>query len=229
MKTKNYQIAIDGPAGSGKSTIAKLLAKKLGFLYIDSGAMYRAITLYLIENNLLNKPEGIITSILKKIKINFRKARNNQAVILNHKDVSKKIRSFLVNKNVSEVSSKKNIRRELVKRQKEIAKNQSVVMDGRDIGTTVLPKADLKIYLTASAYIRAIRRKKDMARLSEKMATNELIKQIQKRDNLDSSRGISPLSKAADAIVIDSTDLKIDDVLKQISRFLPSLRNQVKL
>ena len=229
MKTKNYQIAIDGPAGSGKSTIAKLLAKKLGFLYIDSGAMYRAITLYLIENNILNKPEGTITSILKKIKINFRKARNNQAVILNHKDVSKKIRSFLVNKNVSEVSSRKSIRRELVKRQKGIAKNQSVVMDGRDIGTTVLPKADLKIYLTASAYIRAIRRKKDMIKLSEKISTNELIKQIQKRDNLDSSRAISPLSKAPDAIIIDSTNLTIDDVLKQISCFLPSSRNQVKL
>ena len=212
MKLKNYQIAIDGPAGSGKSTIAKLLAKKLGFLYIDSGAMYRAVTLYLIKNNLLNKSEKIISTHLKKIKINFKE---------NNKDVSKQIRSSLVNKNVSEVSSKRNIRKEMVKRQREIAKNCSVVMDGRDIGTTVFPQAGLKIYLTASPYVRAVRRKKDLEKLSEKISIKELIQQIQNRDNLDSSRAISPLSKAQDAIVIDSTNLTIDSVLNQINQFFP--------
>ncbi len=217
----SYQVAIDGPAGSGKSTIAKLLAKKLGFLYIDSGAMYRAVTLYLIKKNLLNKSEKIIKSHLKKIQINFKENKNGQAVILNNKDISKEIRSSLVNKNVSEVSTKKNVRKEMVKRQKEIAKNQSIVMDGRDIGTTVLSNADLKIYLTASPYIRAIRRKKDLAKLSEKISITELIKQIQKRDDTDSSRIISPLLKAHDAIVIDSTNLTISDVLKQIVLLLP--------
>ena len=220
VETKNYQIAIDGPAGSGKSTIAKLLAKKLGFLYIDSGAMYRAVTLYLIENNLLNSKEEIISAHLRKIKIDFKKIKNDQLVILNRKDVSKKIRSSLVNQNVSEVSSKKTVRKEMTERQRKIAQNSPVVMDGRDIGTTVLPNADLKIYLTASPYIRAVRRKKDFARLSEKISIKELIKQIQKRDNLDSSRVISPLSKASDAIVIDSTNLTIDKVLKQIGAFL---------
>ena len=221
MKNKNYQISIDGPAGSGKSTIAKLLARKLRFLYLDSGAMYRAVTLYLIEKNLLNKSEKIISSHLKKIKINFKESRNSQAVTLNNKDVSKTIRSSAVNKNVSKVSSKKNIRQEMVKRQKEIAENRSIVMDGRDIGTTVLPDASLKIYLTASPYIRAVRRKKDLAKLKEQVSIKELIKQIQRRDNIDSSRAISPLSKAHDAIVIDSTDLTIAGILKQINSFLP--------
>lgn len=220
-KTHHYQIAIDGPAGSGKSTIAKLLTRELGFLYIDSGAMYRAVTLYLTEKNLLNKSEKIIKNHLKKIKINFRESKNGQIVILNNKDISKKIRSQIVNKSVSEVSAKKNIRQEMVKRQKKLAKDQFIVMDGRDIGTTVLPNAELKIYLTASPYIRAVRRKKDLTKLSEKILATELIKQIQKRDNTDSSRTVSPLSKAHDAIVIDSTNLTISDVLKQISLLLP--------
>lgn len=220
-KTHHYQIAIDGPAGSGKSTIAKLLTRELGFLYIDSGAMYRAVTLYLTEKNLLNKSEKIIKNHLKKIKINFRENKNGQIVILNNKDISKKIRSQIVNKSVSEVSAKKNIRQEMVKRQKKLAKDQFIVMDGRDIGTTVLPNAELKIYLTASPYIRAVRRKKDLTKLSEKILATELIKQIQKRDNIDSSRTVSPLSKAHDAIVIDSTNLTISDVLKQISLLLP--------
>jgi len=221
LKSKIYQIAIDGPAGSGKSTIAKLLAKKLRFLYIDSGAMYRATTLYLIENNLLNKPERNITNYLRRLKINFRESRKGQIVILNKKDVSKKVRSSLINKYVSEVSSKKNIRKEMVKRQREIGRNCSIVMDGRDIGTTVFPNANLKIYLTASSYIRAVRRKKDLAKLSENISVKELVKQIQKRDDFDSSRAISPLSKAHDAIVIDTTNLTISGVLKLINSFLP--------
>lgn len=221
FKNKNYQIAIDGPAGSGKSTIAKVLSRKLGFLYVDSGAMYRATTLYLIENKLLNKSEELVNKQLKKIKIGFKK---NQRVILNHRDVSKEIRSSLVNNHVSEVSSKKNIRNEMVKRQKELAKSCSVVMDGRDIGTAVFPNADLKVYLTASPYIRAVRRKKDLMKLSEKISIKKLIKQTQKRDNLDSSRNLSPLSKAQDAIVIDSTNLTINNVLKLINSFLPIQR-----
>jgi len=218
----NYQITIDGPAGSGKSTIAKLLAQKLSYIYIDSGAMYRATTLYFIKNNLLNKSEKAINAHLKKIKIRFKKNRNNYSVILNNKDVSKEIRTALVNQNVSEVSSKKTIRTELVKRQREIAANCPVVMDGRDIGTTVFPDANLKIYLTASVYIRVNRRRKDLLELSETVSIKELIKQIQQRDNLDSSRKISPLSKAQDAIVIDTSGLTINNVLEEINLFLPN-------
>ncbi len=221
-QNKNYQIALDGPAGSGKSTIAKLLARKLGFTYVDSGAMYRATTLYLIENNLLDKSDKMISSHLKKIKINLKERKQCQIVILNNKDVTREIRTSIINRNVSNVSSKKEIREEMVKRQKKIGENGSIVMDGRDIGTAVFPNADLKIYLTASVYIRAIRRKKDLKDLSEKVSIKELIKQIQRRDDIDSSREISPLSKSQDSIVIDSSNLTIKEVLEQIVSFMPS-------
>ena len=219
--SKFYQIAIDGPAGSGKSTIAKLIAQKLGFLYIDSGAMYRAVTLYLIENNLIAKPENELAKHMKKIQIKFKLMKNKQLVCLNKQDVTREIRSSKVNKLVSEVSSRKCIRKNLVERQKKFALNNSVVMDGRDIGTIVFPDANLKIYLTASAKIRAKRRRKDLQQLSEQVSVEQIVKQIQLRDNLDSSRDIAPLVKAQDAIVIDSSNLSIDEVLKRIEFLLP--------
>ena len=216
-----YQIAIDGPAGSGKSTIAKLMAKRLGFLYIDSGAMYRAVTLYLLKNNLLKKSEHELKKHLKKIKINFLTKKEKQLIFLNNKNVTKKIRTQRVNNLVSEVSAKKIIRQEMVKRQKQFAMKSSIVMDGRDIGTTVFPDANLKIYLTASAYIRAKRRRKDLRKIAESISMKELIKQILSRDNYDSSRAVSPLCKAQDAVVIDSTDITVEKVLEKISTFLP--------
>ncbi len=218
---QHYQIAIDGPAGAGKSTVAKILAKKLGFLYIDSGAMYRAVTLYLIENNLIDLLENKLKKYVKRIKIDFINKKNHQLIYLNKKNVSKSIRSLSVNKLVSEVSSKKAVREEMVKRQKDFAKHNSVVMDGRDIGTNVFKDANLKIYLTASSSVRAERRKKDLEKLSEIVSIKNLIKQINKRDNYDSSRKISPLIKAQDAIVIDSSNLTINQVLNKISIFLP--------
>ncbi len=219
---KNYKIAIDGPAGSGKSTIAKLMARKLGFLYIDSGAMYRAVTLYLIENKFLNLSEVLLRKKIPKLKIDFENKNNIQYIYLNGKDVTKKIRTLTVNKLVSEVSARKVVRDELVKRQREFARYKPVVMDGRDIGSTVFKNADLKIYLTASSYIRAIRRKKDLKKLSEKVGISELEKQIQARDDYDSSRAISPLCKMQDAVVIDSTSLGVEQVIEQICVFLPS-------
>lgn len=221
MKRK-YQIAIDGPAGAGKSTIAKLLAKELNYLYIDSGAMYRACTLLLIKNNIINKSELEIEKRIKKIKIEFKKKNNEQLVYLNDEDVSKEIRLQEITKNVSFVSAIKCIREEMVKRQKEFGINDSIIMDGRDIGTAVFKDADLKIYLTASAEIRAKRRKKDLDKLNEKSTLPDLIKDIQRRDHLDSSRKISPLSKAQDAIVIDSSNLKIDEVIEKIKSLLPA-------
>src|SRR3989338_2793438 len=138
---KYYQIAIDGPAGAGKSTVAQILAKRLGFIYIDSGAMYRAVTLYLIENKLIDLPVSRLKKHVKKIKIDFISEKNHQLIYLNKKNVSKSIRSSSVNKLVSEVSSKKVVREEMVRRQKEFAKYNSVVMDGRDIGTNVFKDA----------------------------------------------------------------------------------------
>ncbi len=222
MKKKHYQIAIDGPAGSGKSTIAKLIARKLGFLYIDSGAMYRAVTLYLIENKFLSISESVLKKKLSKLNIDFENKQNIQCVYLNGREVTRKIRTLAVNRLVSEVSARKVVRDELVKRQREFAFYKSVVMDGRDIGSTVFKDADLKIYLTASSYIRAIRRKKDLKKLSEKISTSELEKQIQARDDYDSSRAISPLCKTQDAVVIDSTNSSIEQVIEQICVFLPS-------
>ena len=227
---KFYQIAIDGPAGSGKSTIAKLIAKNLGFTYIDSGAMYRAVTLFLIKKKLLNKSDIGLSKSLKQIKINFLTKKNQELVFLNNKNVTDEIRKKKVSQLVSEVSSRKVVRKEMVRRQKEYGLKGSVVMDGRDIGTNVFSGANLKIYLTASSIIRAKRRKKDLEKLREKVRISELVKQIQDRDNYDSSRTISPLSKAQDAIVIDTGNLSIKEVLERIAYFLPNhIASSVKL
>ena len=217
---KFYQIAIDGPAGSGKSTVAKLLAQKLGFIYIDSGAMYRVVTFYMIKKKLLKANNNRLTGHLKKINIIFKNINNSQHIFLGNTDVTRRIRTSKINKLVSTVSSINVVRKEMVKRQRKLAINNSVVMDGRDIGTNVLRSADLKIYLTASPYIRSQRRKKDLKNIGEIVHVEELVKQIHERDNYDSSRDISPLCKAQDAIVIDSSSLPIDKVLEKISLFL---------
>lgn len=220
-KEKFYQIAIDGPAGSGKSTIAKNIAKKIEFLYIDSGAMYRAVTLYMIKNKLFNKSNSNLMKQIKRIKIRFVKKNKHEFVFLNDKNVTKEIRSSAVNKLVSEVSSKRIVRTEMVARQRKYAQNTSVVMDGRDIGTVVFPDANLKIYLTASPLIRAIRRRKDLKKIAEHISVKDLEKEICYRDNYDSSRAISPLCMPHDAIVIDSSGLTINETLDRIFSFLP--------
>lgn len=214
-----YKIAIDGPAGAGKSTIAKLLAKKLGFIYIDSGAMYRAVTLYMLRKELLKLGEKILLKNLKKLQIQFK--NNGQTILLNNKNVSKNIRSSNVNKYVSEVSAMRVVRKEMVKRQKEFGRTTSVVMDGRDIGTVVFKDANLKVYLTASVEERAIRRKKDFKKLGENLTLDDLKKNIQARDDYDSFRKISPLSKAHDAIIIDTSKLTVDQVLNKIMLLVP--------
>jgi len=224
---KKYIIAIDGPAGSGKSTIAKFLANELGFLYIDSGAMYRAVTLYMLERRLLKLADKKLKKHLQKIKIDFREVRGKGQggrVCLGNKDVTSKIRSSSVSKYVSEVSALKIVREEMVKRQKEFGKHESIVMDGRDIGTQVFPHANLKIYLTAAVAERARRRKKDMKKLGEDDSLSELIRQIYARDAYDSTRKISPLAKAQDAIVVDSTELSVKGVLNKISLFVPHIK-----
>lgn len=179
--------------------------------------MYRAVTLYFIKNKLLETAGKMLKRYLKKIKIEFK----DSLIFLNKKNVTKGIRSLLVDKYVSKVSSKKIVRMEMVKTQKKFGINNSVIMDGRDIGTTVFPRAPLKIYLTASPYIRAKRRMKDLKQLGEKVKIQALVNQIQERDNIDSSRSVSPLSMAQDAVVIDSSNLTIDEVLEQINALLP--------
>ena len=219
---KNYQIAIDGPAGSGKSTISKKIAERFGILYIDSGAMYRAVTYYLIKNGLIDLRGKSLKSCLGKIKIHFKKRRDGiQEVFLNNKNVTNEIRTQSVTNHVSEISAVKEVRKELVKRQQEFGTNSSIVMDGRDIGTKVFPFANLKIYLTASSLVRAQRRKVDLKTAGNIIKLKEIEKQIIARDKYDTSRNISPLVKPQDAVVIDSSCFSVNEVLDQISSFLP--------
>lgn len=196
-------IAIDGPAAAGKSTIAKRVAKELGFLYIDTGAMYRAVTLYVLEHG-----DDIIKDIASHVHITF---DVNDEVYLNGVNVSEEIRSPEVTNNVSRVSAIGEVRTYLVDMQREISKSSSVVMDGRDIGTTVLPHAEVKIFMQASPEVRAKRRQLEEAARGNDISLTSLTQEIIRRDNIDSTREISPLVQAEDALLLDTSDLSIEE------------------
>lgn len=210
---KNFTVAIDGPAGSGKSTIAKQIAKKYNFLYLDTGAMYRAITYYFLQNNIDIKNKNEVLNALEKIKISFDKENN---CMLNGTDVSKEIRTKNVNNFVSQVSSIVEIREAMVKLQREIASKTSSVLDGRDIGSVVLPNANLKIFLTASVEERAKRRYEEEK--SKGIATNfeTVLENIKERDYIDTTKKFGALKKVDDAILIDTTNIPIDKVIEKI-------------
>ncbi|MBN2572018.1 MAG: (d)CMP kinase [Ignavibacteriales bacterium] len=221
--SKKIIIAIDGPAGSGKSTIAKIIAERLGFLYLDTGAMYRAITFYAIKNSIVDDLNKIIDTI-KDINISLNFELGLTHVILNGVDVTDKIRTPEVNSKVSEVSVIPEVRQELVRMQKEIGSKNNLVAEGRDTTTVVFPYADIKIFLTASIDERAKRRFKEFQEKAEKISLEDTKKNLEKRDNIDSNRKISPLQKAEDAIEIDTTNLsiteEIDLILEKISKRL---------
>jgi len=207
---KRITIAIDGPAGSGKSTTARLVAQKLGYLYIDTGAMYRAVTLYWLRNcNTLDKNK--ICSMIEKINIEIHQSEYGQRTILNGEDVSEQIRHPDVNKFVSPISAFECVRNKLVDLQRELGKNGGVVLDGRDIGTVVFPNADLKIYLVASESARAQRRALELKQKGIDVSIEDIKKQLIERDKYDSSRSISPLKKADNAIELDTSDLSIEE------------------
>ncbi len=207
-------IAIDGPSGAGKSTISKLLADKIGFEYLDTGAMYRAFTLYYLENKLDINDESIVNDNIGKIKLEIR----DGAFFLNGKNVDREIRSQEVTKNVSLVSSYNLVREYLVKEQRRISENANIVVDGRDIGSKVLPNASIKFYLTADPKIRAQRR---LDQLNDKTLSFEtILKDIIRRDEFDSNRKISPLTKVEDAIEIDSSRLDINQVIDTMIKYL---------
>jgi cytidylate kinase len=213
---KNFNLAIDGPAGAGKSTIAKRLAKRLGFIYVDTGAMYRAMALYFLRNNIEASDTVRIEAACKEVDITIEYRDGEQFVILNGENVNGLIRTEEVGNMASASSVNKTVRLKLVELQQNLAKKESVVMDGRDIGTYVLPDADLKIYLTASSKERARRR---WAELKEKGVTadNEAIEQdIIDRDHRDMTREFAPLRQAEDAMLLDSSDLSIDEVVDKI-------------
>jgi CMP/dCMP kinase len=213
---KNIQIAIDGPAAAGKSTIAKLAAEELGYTYIDTGAMYRAITYKALEQNIDIENEAALTSLLLETQILLKPSNDGQLVFLDGKDVSDAIRSNKVTSSVSEVAAHASLRKEMVKRQLQMAKSGGVVMDGRDIGTHVLVNAELKVFMSASVEERASRRQLDNERRGIESDVDQLKKEIADRDKMDSERKASPLVQAKDAIYLDTTDLSIQEASQHI-------------
>lgn len=212
----NYKIAIDGPSGTGKSTAAKRLAKRLSFIYIDTGAMYRAVGLYCFRNNIDINDEKAVSDSLKNINICIYYDNGNQEVLLNNEVVSSAIRENEISKYASCVSKYKDVRVKLVELQKDLASRNSVIMDGRDIGTVVLPDADVKIFLTASVKVRALRRYKELIEKGKDVDLDTITKEMEERDYQDSHRSIDPLKKADDAIEIDSSSLNEQEVENEI-------------
>ncbi len=214
--TKSFIIAIDGPASSGKSTSAMLVAQKLGYLYIDTGAMYRAITLLAIENNVLNNSDEVI-ALANASKIDLVYTAGTTKVFLNARDVTEDIRSKEVNKFVSPISKISGVREALVKKQRILAQNNSgIVMEGRDIGSVVFPDADLKIFLTASIEQRTVRRVKEYDSKGIKVSIKEIKSNLESRDKIDSSRENSPLIKAPDAFEVDTSKVTIEQQVEII-------------
>jgi len=221
VKMKNVSVAIDGPAGAGKSTISKVVAKTLGLIYVDTGAMYRAVALYAIQNGMDTKnADGALEKSLDKISIDIAYQDGEQHIFLNGEDVSGIIRTPEVSMGASNVATLPCVRLKLVELQREIAKKQSVIMDGRDIGTYVLPSADIKIFLTASVEARAKRRHKELIEKGTSVSYEEVLLDMQKRDLNDSTRAFAPLKQADDAVLIDTTeydfDASVDKILSHI-------------
>ena len=212
----SYSIAIDGPAGSGKSTIAKLIAKKKGYIYIDTGAMYRAMALYFIESGIKAGEQDKISEAAAEADVTISYENGEQIVWLNGRNVNGLIRTEEVSKMASSSSANKDVRKKLVELQQALAQKESVVMDGRDIGTCVLPNANVKIYLTASSHVRAVRRYEELSAKGESCSLEVIEKDIIERDYQDMHREISPLKQAEDAVLLDSSDMTIEEVADAI-------------
>lgn len=209
-------IAIDGPAGAGKSSIAKLVAKKLNYVYVDTGAMFRTMALYMLNENLDTSNESVVTENCDKIAIRIEYQDGEQHIFLNDVDVSVDIRKEEVGKNASIIAKYPAVRTKLLNLQREIASKNDVIMDGRDIGTVVLPNAECKVYLTASSRVRAERRYKELQEKGESCDLAEIEKDIIARDEQDMNREIAPLTQAEDAVFVDSSDMTIPEVVQKI-------------
>ena len=218
-------VTIDGPAASGKSTTAKLVAKKLGISYLDTGGMYRCITLSLMKNNISYNEISLAKIHLKKLDMSICEINNTQHFYLNGADVTDEIRSNEVSKNVSKISSLYFVRNKMVETQRKYAKEKSIIVEGRDIGTVVFPKADFKFFLFADEEIRAKRRQKDLFRNGENYSLKKLVDEIRLRDKLDSERENAPLMKAKDAIVIDTSNKTIDE---QVDFIINAIKSNMK-
>jgi cytidylate kinase len=205
--SNNIVVAIDGYSSCGKSTLAKALAKKLHYIYVDSGAMYRAVALYFLRNNISTHDHAQIEKALKDIHLNFHSRDYETHITLNGEEVSEEIRQMPVSEKVSEVSALKEVRREMVKQQQRMGKSKNIVMDGRDIGTAVFPDAPLKIFMTADPAVRAQRRYDEIHPKNPEITLEEVFENIAHRDYQDTTREESPLVRAADAIILDNTNL----------------------
>ncbi len=210
-------VAIDGPAGAGKSTISKKVAKEIGYVYVDTGSLYRAISYYIENNSVDITKEKDVISVLDKIEIKLQADTTNQLVFLNGEDVTTKLHTASISKITSTIASIPKVRDFLFALQIDVTKTNNILMDGRDIGTVVLPTADLKIYLTASPEERAKRRQKEFVESGKEFNFEEVLSQIIERDNQDISREISPLKQAEDAILIDTSDIDLEASIKKIS------------
>lgn len=218
---KKIIIAIDGFSSTGKSTVAKRLAKYLGYIYVDSGAMYRAVTYFAMRNNLITDSffaKEKLISRLDEVFITFRynEEKGFGEVYLNNKNIEKEIRTLEVSRYVSQVSAVPEVRKKLVEIQRAIGKNKGIVMDGRDIGSVVFPNAELKIFMTASAETRAKRRYDELIKKGDDIKYESVLENVQERDYLDSTRKDSPLIKSIDAIEIDNTNLSLQDQFEQL-------------
>ena len=212
----NKKIAIDGPAGAGKSTIAKKVAEKLGLVYVDTGAMFRGIALYMTERGIEGNEVDRIKTELEKVKIDIVYENGEQQLILNDENVSKLIRNPEISKAASSFAQVPEVRERLLMLQRELASKRPVVMDGRDIGTKVLPSAAVKIFLTADVKVRAERRYKELTEKGEKVNLEDIMSDIKSRDEQDMNRKVSPLVQADDAVLVDTSSLSVDEVVDAI-------------
>ena len=224
---KNLVVAIDGYSSCGKSTLAKALAKKLGFIYIDSGAMYRAVTLFFLRNKVDISNQDAVKDALQHIELNFHARDYESHILLNGEEVSDEIRQMPVSENVSEVSANKQVRHDMVKQQQRMGKSKNIVMDGRDIGTAVFEDAQVKFFMTADPKIRAERRHKEMMSKGDTTTTlEEVFENLAHRDYADTTRAESPLTRAEDAIILDNTAIteeeQLNFALEKVKLFLLS-------
>ena len=211
-----YNVAIDGPAGAGKSTIAKLVAKEKGYIYVDTGAMYRGLAIHFLDKGIQPQETEKVIEACKDAEVMIAYEDAVQHVYLNGKDISSRLRNEEVGNMASVTSAIPEVRKKLLELQQNLAKTQNVIMDGRDIGTCVLPHADVKVYLTASVETRAKRRYQELQEKGEDCNLEEIAHDIEERDRRDMTREIAPLKQAEDAVLVDSSDMTIDEVVKTI-------------
>ena len=224
----SFNIAIDGPAGAGKSTIAKALARTMDFVYFDTGATYRALAYFVVESELDPDDEQEISNQIPKAEVSIRYENREQQVYVNGKNVTAHLREEKIGNTASKISAYKAVRAQLLSLQQDIAKTTDIIMDGRDIGTCVLPNAQVKIFLTASVETRAKRRFKELMEKGENPDLEKIKQDIAERDHRDMTRAISPLKQAEDAVLVDTSDMSIEEVVKHILSVVEEKRKQAE-